>query len=52
MADDELYFVGAIVLATAMAPQGSAVLDGRRIGEDLGFKPEFPLAEAICAGRC
>jgi len=29
-----------------------ALLDGRRIREDLGFKPEFPhLAEAIAAGR-
>jgi len=29
----------------------SALLDGRRIREDLGFEPEFPrLADAIAAG--
>jgi len=62
VADDE-----APDLATLFAsvgeppPEGSdaerasafdALLDGRRIREDLGFRPEFPrLADAVAAGR-
>ena len=37
--------------ASASAPASTALLDGRRIRADLGFKPRYPrLADAIAAG--
>jgi hypothetical protein len=34
-----------------MARAFDAIMDGRRIREDLGFRPEFPrLADAIATG--
>ena len=45
------FLSGKAKAAAAAARPFDALLDGRRIREDLGFRPQFPrLADAMAAG--